>query len=101
MFYGNCVKMYEDFALKNWLLHRHNAPSHSSFFTRECLTKSNMTIVPHPPYFYLFPQLKIKLTGHYFDTLEVSKAEPQVNGVCAWKGTTSRVMVAIRPKVSF
>jgi hypothetical protein len=34
---------------KNWLLH-HNTPSHTSLFTRELLTKNNMTVIPHPPY---------------------------------------------------
>jgi hypothetical protein len=33
---------------KNWLLHHDNAPSHTSFFTREFFTK-NVTVVPHPP----------------------------------------------------
>jgi hypothetical protein len=66
--------------------------------------------------------LKIKLKGPHFDTTEVIKAELQVvlntltehdfqdvfkngrhagNGTYARKGTTSRVMVASRPKVSF
>jgi hypothetical protein len=37
-----------------------------------------MTDVPHPPYFSLFPRLKIKLKGQYFDTNEVIEAEFQV-----------------------
>jgi hypothetical protein len=45
----------------NWLLHHGNAPSHTSFFTREFLTKNNMTVILHPPYFFLFPRLKIEL----------------------------------------
>jgi hypothetical protein len=36
-----------------------------------------MTVVP-PPYFLLFPRLKIKLKGHHFDTIEVMEAESQV-----------------------
>jgi hypothetical protein len=48
--------MCEDFApnfgdTKNWLLHHDNAPSHISFFTRNFLTKDNVTIVPNPPHF--------------------------------------------------
>jgi hypothetical protein len=39
---------------KNWLFH-HNAPSHTSLFTREYFTKKNMTIVPHPPYISVSP----------------------------------------------
>jgi hypothetical protein len=49
----------------------------------EFLTKNNMTVVSHPPYspdlapcdFSLFPQLKIKLKGCRFDTIEVIEAE--------------------------
>jgi hypothetical protein len=43
---------------KNWLLHH-----------------DNMTSVPHPPYFSLFPRLNIKLKGHHFDTIQVIEAE--------------------------
>jgi hypothetical protein len=62
---------------KNWLLHHDSAPSHTSFFTREFLTKRYMTVVPHPPYFSLFPRLKIKLKDRHFDTTEVIEAESQ------------------------
>jgi hypothetical protein len=43
----------------------------------EFLAKNNMTVVSHPPYFSLFPQLKIKLKGLHFDTIEVIEAESQ------------------------
>jgi hypothetical protein len=33
------------------LFHHGNASFHTSFFTRGFLTKNNMTVVPHPPYF--------------------------------------------------
>jgi hypothetical protein len=55
----------------------YNSPSHISFFTREFLAINNMTVVPHPPYFSLFPLLKIKLKGRHFDTLEVVEEESQ------------------------
>jgi hypothetical protein len=66
--------------------------------------------------------LKIKLKGYHFDTIEAMEAELQTvlnthtehdfqdafqsgrsagNGAYALKGTTSRVMVASRTKVSF
>jgi hypothetical protein len=66
--------------------------------------------------------LKIKLKGRHFDTIELIEAESQavlntvterdlqdgfkngksaVNGACARKGTTSRAMMASRPKVKF
>jgi hypothetical protein len=63
---------------KNWLLHLDNTPSHTSFFTRAFWTKNNMTIVPHPPHFSLFPRLKIKLKCRHFDAIEVMEAELQV-----------------------
>jgi hypothetical protein len=91
-------------------------------FTKELLTKYNIIVVPDPPYFSLFPRLKIKLKGRHFDTAEVMEAESQAvlntlteldfqdafkndrsagNGAYAWKRTTSRVMVASRHKFSF
>jgi hypothetical protein len=60
---------------KNWVLHYDKSPSNISFFTREFLTKHNMTVVPHPPYFSLFPRVKIKLKGRDFDTIEMIEAE--------------------------
>jgi hypothetical protein len=45
-----------------------NALSHTSFFTREYLTKNNKTIALYPPYFSLVPELKIELKGRHFDT---------------------------------
>jgi hypothetical protein len=52
---------------KNWLLHHDNVPSHTSFLTKEFMTESNITVIPHPLYSpnltpcnsSLFPQLKI------------------------------------------
>jgi hypothetical protein len=32
-------------------------------------------VIPHPPYFSLFPRLKMKLRGQHFDTIEVIEAE--------------------------
>jgi hypothetical protein len=58
-------------------LHHDNAPSHTSFFITECLTKNNTTVVPNPPYFSLFLQLQTKLKGRHFDTTEVIEAESQ------------------------
>jgi hypothetical protein len=36
-----------------------------------------MTVDPHPPYFSLFPRLKIKLNGHHFHTIKLIGAESQ------------------------
>jgi hypothetical protein len=40
---------------KNWLLHYDNVPCHTSIFTRNIFTRSNMTVVPHPPTFLCLP----------------------------------------------
>jgi hypothetical protein len=61
----------------DWLLHHDNAPSHTSFFTRDFSDRNNMTVVPFPPYSSLFSRLKIKLKGRHFDTAEVMEAESQ------------------------
>jgi hypothetical protein len=92
------------------------------FVTRESLTKNSMIVVPHPPYFSLFPRLKVKLKGCNSDITEVIEAESQAmlntltehvfqdafkNGVSTEnsayvrKGATSRAVVDSRSKVSF
>jgi hypothetical protein len=53
----------------------HPELSYNSFFTREFLTKNNMTVVTYPPYFSLFLRLKEKLEGRHFETVEVLEAE--------------------------
>ena len=63
---------------RSWRLHHDNAPAHTSFRTTEFLTKSNVALVPHPPYspdlapcdFSFFPQMKMKLKGNRYDTIE-------------------------------
>jgi hypothetical protein len=47
--------------------------SHQGFF----FPKSNMPVVPHPPYISMHPQLKVKLKGRHFDATEVIEAESQ------------------------
>jgi hypothetical protein len=91
-------------------------------FHHGILTNNIMGVFPHPPYFSLFPQLKTKLKRRHFVTIEVIETESQAalniltdhysqdtfkngrrtgNGAYEQKGTTSRVMVASRPEVSF
>jgi hypothetical protein len=110
---------------KNWLLHHNSILSLITFFTREFLTKNNMTIILHAPcsltwlpVTFLFPHLK----GCHFDTINVIEAESWAvlniltehdfqdaykngrsteKGAYLQKGTTFRVLVASRPKVSF
>jgi hypothetical protein len=74
MFYVDCPKLWRQ---KNSLLHHDNAPAHS-FFTGKFVIKNNWIVVPHPPYFTLFPRVKIKPYGRHFDTVEVIKVESQV-----------------------
>jgi hypothetical protein len=46
-------------------------------FHQGIFDQNNMTIIPHPPYFSLFPRLKMKLKGRHFGTLELIEAELQ------------------------
>jgi hypothetical protein len=74
-----------------------------------------MAVTYHPPYFFLFPRLKIKLKGCHFDTIEVIVTESQAalntltehdfqdvfkNGRSAWNGTYTSKGTS-KPKVSF
>jgi hypothetical protein len=82
--------MCEDVAPKlwreqTWLLHHDNAPSHTSVLTQQFLAKNKMAVILHPLYspdlapcdFFLFPKRKLKLKGHWFDTIEEIKDESQ------------------------
>jgi hypothetical protein len=128
-FYGDYVKMCEDFAPfapnfddKNWLLHHDNAPFHSSFFTTEFLTKITWLLFPTHPTFLCLPDWSLKSKSHHFDTIETIETESHAvlnthtehnfqdafkngrragKGVYGRKGNTWRVMVASRPKVIF
>jgi hypothetical protein len=40
---------------RNWLLHHYNAASHTSFLTRESLTKNNITVNPSHLTFICYP----------------------------------------------
>jgi hypothetical protein len=58
---------------KYWLLHHDN----TSYFTRDLLTKDNMTVVPTHYTYLRFPEMKIKLEGRHFDESEMIEAELQ------------------------
>jgi hypothetical protein len=82
MFYGDCMKMCEDFTpklrqQKSWLLHHNNTPSYTFFFARDFFAEDNMIVIPHSPYFSLFPQLKV-MKGCHFVRTEVMETESQV-----------------------
>jgi hypothetical protein len=63
---------------QTWLLHRDNAPSHTSVLTQQFLAKNKIPVIPKPPYssdlapcdFFLFSKMKLKLKGSRFDTIE-------------------------------
>jgi hypothetical protein len=101
---------------KDLVLHRQRTVSYS--FTKEFSTKWNTIVVPYSLYSSPFPRLKINAKIRHFDTIEVIGTESQAvpnttsrinfkngrsagNGSYAQRGTTWRVMVASRPKVSF
>jgi hypothetical protein len=59
---------------KNWLLYHYNTPSCTSFFTRELLTKNDMTLAS--TYFSVSP-IEDKTERPPLDTIEVIEAESQ------------------------
>jgi hypothetical protein len=83
-FYGDCMKMCEDFAGGKLTSCCIAATYHLTLPFSEFLTKNNMTVLPRPPSF--FPRLKMKLKDCHFDTIGVIKAELQ-----AVLNTTSRM----------
>ena len=64
-----------------WHFHEDNAPVHNSILFIDYLTKRGVKTVPHPPYspdlapcdFWLFPNLKEKLRGCRYETIEEMK----------------------------
>jgi hypothetical protein len=105
---------------KDWPFHQDNSPSHTSFFTREYLTKNKLTVLSHPlispdlvslQLFCFLPfwhQLRWQRQNHrqYWTASQSTTSRMQNcinarNGAHTWKGTTSRVMVASKHKVSF
>ena len=67
----------------SWFLHHNDTPSHAALVLREHFAKNSTHIVPQPSYstdlapcdFWLFPELKRRLQGHRFDTIEEIQAE--------------------------
>ena len=62
----------------SWIMHRDNAPAHTSMLVREFLAKNKTLIMPQPSYstdlsvfdVFLFPELKKSMKGKRFDTIE-------------------------------
>ena len=67
------------------LLHRDNAPSHTSVFNHQFLAKNKMAVIPthhtpliwHPVTSSYFQKMKLNLKGRRFDTIEEIQAESQ------------------------
>jgi hypothetical protein len=67
------------------LYHHDNVPFHTFVLTQQFLAKYKMAVIPHLPYspdlapceFFLFPEMKLKLKGRRFDTIEEIQAESQ------------------------
>jgi hypothetical protein len=74
-----CVKICKDFSANfgnkriNWLLHHDNAPSHTSFFTRDFFYQKEHDCRPPPTLLFFVSPIE----GRYFDTIEVIQAESQ------------------------
>jgi transposase len=70
---------------KNIIIHHDNAPALRSFNDSPFSAKNNMTMVPHPLYspdlapcdFLLFPNLKLRMKGRRFETIEEIQEEYQ------------------------
>jgi transposase len=62
----------------SWLLHHNNVPAHTTLSIRKFFAKHSIPTIPQspyspdlsPPYFFLFPKLKITLKGRRFQTVE-------------------------------
>ena len=69
----------------DWLLHHDNVPAHTFLVVREFLTKNNVSTLPHPAYspdlapcdFHVFPEMKLRLKGRGFASIEEVHAESQ------------------------
>jgi hypothetical protein len=70
---------------QTWLLQHDNAPSHISVLTQQFLAKYKMAVIPPthrtpnlaPCDFFLLPEMKLKLKGRRFDTIEQIQTEWQ------------------------
>jgi hypothetical protein len=92
------------------------------FFYRGIFDRKQHDCRPPPALLFSVSPIEVELRGRHFDTIEVIEAESQAvlntltehdfqeafnsgssagNGAYTRKGTTSRVMVASRPKVRF
>jgi hypothetical protein len=77
-FYGDCEKMCEDFVpnfgdKKPAVASRQCTTWHFPLSPGNFFTRNHMTDLPHPPYFSLFPRLKVKLKASILTQLSWSR----------------------------
>ena len=66
---------------ETWSLLHDNAPSHTSLIVRQFLARNYVCVLNHPPYssdlapcdLFLFPKLKLKLKGCFFNDISTIK----------------------------
>ena len=71
-------KRPELWATGDWYLLHDNAPPHVAATVQQYIEKTNMNILPHPPYspdlspcdYFLFPRMKLGLKGRRFDDIQ-------------------------------
>jgi hypothetical protein len=70
---------------QTWLIQHDNAQLQNSVLTLQFLEKYKMVVIRHPPHspnlaacdFFLFPEMKLKLKGRWFGTVEEIEAESE------------------------
>jgi len=70
---------------EDWFLLHDNAPSHTSLIVRQFLARNRVSVLNHSPYspdlapcdFSLFPKLKLKLKGRFFNDIPTIQASTQ------------------------
>ena len=73
-----CESVHQKWRDGNWILHRNNAPAHTSHLVQQFLAKHVTAQLQQPPQspdlassdFFLFPRLKKVLEGHRFEATE-------------------------------
>lgn len=90
----------------SWTLLHDNAPAHTATLLTHYYAANQITVLSHPPYspdlapadFFLFPKVKLKMKGHFFQTVqaiqsactEQLKAIPQRSYSNAFEGLYRR-----------
>ena len=58
----------------DWFIYHDNAPAHTASSLQQFLAKNDMTVIPAPCDFFLFPRMKRQMKGkHFADVSKVKK----------------------------